>query len=707
MRTKVTLVLLFLNVALFYYIFQFAPPWAQLQANSAAVLPTQVAAIERLEIRSQSAAPLVFEKRGDTWYVGAPYDWPADRNAIERLINELKLLKHETSFEVSKLPDTGQKLADYGLDPAILTLVLGTGDKRIELKIGTATQVQNRFYVLSPDGTRIHVIGRSLMDALALTPTQLRDPVLVDIPVFEARSLAVQVAAPGNLRVRVARSGQRWMFESPIQTRADKNAVELALNRLRELRVASFCDTPDSRATGLETPSLRLTVEGNQRRVILLLGAPVPIEAKPGVSFAETELFAKLEDRAAVFTVMVDDALLASLRNAQTELRDHRLLDFEPARLTSISLRSPGQPEVALQRLETGAWQVLARQPAETPLPQAADSALVARLIAQLGQLRADTFQSDAPFPADLEQWGFNRPEREVTLTLTPENGSLSGATAAPTITLQIGTTGSDQGKPFAYARVAGPQFIYQVRADILDELSVSARHYRERTLRALPPGARITGLNLTRTTDSSVVFARELATGQTWETALASERPETQAAVIKLLEELRTLRARDFVRDTFTQQPEIDGQPQPWVYQLDVSIALSGAGEENQVTHSVLFLGERQGGTTQLVGSAEFNTLFHATQSFVDATFALTFGTRDPGPPPPHADNAEVKTPKEEAKATNAPSAEKNTPGDKPNGAAPLPAPESTRPVQPAAPAQPAPTAPALPTAKPAAAAR
>ena len=635
MRTKVTLVLLFLNVALFYYIFQFASPFRPPQGHSRKVLPPQVAAIDRLEVRRTDAAPLVFEKRGDTWYLGTPYDWPADRNAIERLLNELILLEHETSFEVAKLPDTGQKLADYELDPASTTLLLGTSDKHLELKIGAPTQVRNRLYVLSPDGTRIHVVGRSLVDALQSTPDQLRDTNLVDIPVFEARSLAVQVAAPGNLRVRLARSGQRWMFESPIQTRADKNAVELTLNRIRELRVASFRDTPDARTTGLDNPALRLTVEGNQRRVILLLGAPVSTEPPPGASFAETELFAKLEDRAAVFTVKVEDALLDNLRNAQSELRDRRLLDFEPARLTAISLRSPGQPEVALQRLETGAWQVHAREGDAAPLPQAADASIVARLVTQLGQLRAETFHSDAPFPADLEQWGFNRPEREVTLTLSPESGVNVPTAAAPTLTLQLGVTGSEQGKPFTYARLAGAQFVYRVPADILTELPVVARHYRERTLRALPPGARITGLKLTRLADSTTVFAHDLAAGQTWETALAAEKPETQAAVLKLLEELRTLRASEFVRDSFAQRPEIDGQARPWTYQLDTTIALSGAGEENQVTHSTLFLGERQGGTTLLVGSAEFNTLFHSTQAFLDATFALTFGSRDPGPPP------------------------------------------------------------------------
>ncbi|MFT3828251.1 MAG: DUF4340 domain-containing protein [Opitutaceae bacterium] len=641
MRTKVTLVLLFLNVALFYCIFQFVVIDRPTD-RSAVVLPPGVAAADRLEIRRTGVEPLVLEKRGDNWFLGAPYDWPADRNAVDRLLNELALLRHETSFEVANLADTGQKLSDYGLEPAAAVLEIGIGQRRIELKIGAATQVQNRLYVLDPEGTRIHVVNRSLVDALQLGPDRLRNTALVDIPVFEARSLAVQLPAPSNLRVRLARSAQHWVLESPIQTRADKNAVELTLSRLHELRVSRFIDVAKGVATGLDNPALRVTVEGNQRRVILLLGAPVSTEPKPGVSVAETELYARLEDRAAVFTVTLPDALLDSLRNAQTELRDRRLLEFEHGTVTALSLKSPSQPEITLQRLETGAWQVLSRQGAEPALPQPADPAQVNRLLEQLSQLRAVTFLSDAPFPADLEQWGFNRPTREIALTFAAEPTA-----SAATVTLQLGTTRDLDGQPLTHARLADTQFVYLVRAGIIDELPVVARHFRLRTLRDLPPGARITGLSLRRLADNSTVFARELAAGQTWETALAAEKPEVQAAVQQLLAELRTLRARDFVRDTFSTTLEVDGQPRPWAYQLDATIALSGAGEgsEQRVTSSLL-LGEREGGSSQLVGSAEFNTVFHAMQPLLDALFALTFGSRDPGAPPAEKDTVAPAAP-------------------------------------------------------------
>lgn len=638
MRTKVTLVLLFLNVALFYCIFQFVV--IDRPANrTAVVLPPGVAAADRLEIHPANTEPLVLEKRGDTWFLGAPYNWPADHNAIDRLLNELALLRHETSFEVAKLADTGQKLADYGLDPALCVLHIGIGEKQIELKIGATTQVQNRLYVLDPEGDRIHVVGRSIIEALQLGPDGLRDTALVDIPVFEARSLAVQLPAPNNLRVRFARNAQRWLLESPIQTRADKNAVELAISRLHDLKVARFLDTPvDAATTGLDNPALRVTVEGNQRRTILLLGNAVSTAPKPGVSVAESEFYARLEDRAALFTVRVSDSLLDSLRNAQTELRDRHLLDFDRAGVTAIMLRSPSRGEVILQRLETGTWQVLARQGGETAPAQPAEPATVNRLLDQLTQLAAESFQSDAPLPADLEQWGFTRPAREATLALATDTGVPASAT-----TLQLGVTAEVQGQRRTYARLAESQFVYLVTPSIEDELPVAARHFRLRTLRDLPPGARITGLTLKRLADNTTVYARELANGQTWDAALAGDKPELQAAVQKLLPELRTLRAHDFVQDTFSADPSIEGKSQPWVFQLDVAIALSGAGEDTeQHVTSTLFLGERAGGSTQLVGSAEFNTIFHATQPMLDALFALTFGERDPGPPPAEPDTDE-----------------------------------------------------------------
>jgi len=643
MRTKVTLILLLLNVALFFYIFyverSFSPP----DPKSRRVLKAEdVTPADRLEIRRTDTAPVVLEKRNDMWFLGAPYDWPANPNAVDRILNELLLLEDETKFEVSTLGNTGQKLADYGLDPAALTLFIGRGGKRLELKVGAVTKVRNRLYVLSPSGKFVHVVGRGLVDALQLPPDSMRDDKLFDIPVFEARSLVVALAATAaapNTRVRIVKNGSRWLFESPIQTRADRLAVELALSRVRELKVARFLDprNDDTRGAGLENPTLRLTVEGNQRSVILLLGAPVPSAGGPSPAPAvETEYYARLDDRnrPAVFTVAINNALLDSLRNAQTEMRDRQLLDFDDAQLSATTLKAPGQREVTLQRLETGKWQVLAREGDEVPQPQPADPEIIQRLVEQLHQIRAESFHKDVPLAAELEEWGFNRPAREISLSLTPENGQAAAANGNTT-TLLIGVSTELAGKPFRFARLATPQFVYLVRADLIDGFPVEARYYRERTLRVLGSSAQIVGLSLKRLADGQVIFTKQLAGSQTWDAALAAERPEMRDAVLKLRDELSTLRARRFVRDTFAQTVEVDGQALPWRYELEATIALTGAGEQAQTMTSKLFLGERRGGSSLLVGSAQYNTIFEASQSLLDAVFTLTFGERDPGPAP------------------------------------------------------------------------
>jgi hypothetical protein len=47
------------------------------------------------------------------------------------------------------------------------------------------------------------------------------------------------------------------------------------------------------------------------------------------------------------------------------------------------------------------------------------------------------------------------------------------------------------------------------------------------------------------------------------------------------------------------------------------------------------LWLTERAGGTEQFAGSAEFGAVFAIEQTLIDALWKLTYGGRDPGPPP------------------------------------------------------------------------
>ena len=651
MRTKFTLLLVFLNVALFAYILHVRQEWITDSARIRdTVLPgDQTADIQALTLGLGDSPPIELRRSGqNAWSIIKPVNWPANPNAVSHIINALQFLKHYAVFNVAEVAKGGQHLADYGLERPAITLgfVPAGGTTPITLRIGAETKVDNRFYLLSPDGTQIHIIGKELPESLHHDLDQLRTDALFTIPVIGVRSLSLQ-AANSSARVRLQRDGARWTIESPIRTRASKPEAELALNALTALRAGHFLGDRDvpAEGTGLkgDAPFLRITLEGDNRRETLLIGQPVSAE-KPGA--AETVRYAQLEERTQLFTVAIPSLVLDTLKNAQETLRETRILDLTPAAVTTLTLRAPGQPALLLQRLEVPvgsppAWQIdRSATPGTPPVP--AEANLVEQLLNRLADLRATPpspgtsgFVADAPDQDALEKLGFNLPEREITLTLTPgDSAAATPATPPPApapLTLQIalGAGGSPS------ARVLGQTFVYAVPADTLSGLPVAARFYRNRLLRTLPEGAQITGLTLTPEGDSAAapVYTHTLAAGETWAQVLAAEPAGRRAALEQVFAQLRTLRAKQFVSETFTDTVMVGGTAQPWKYRLEATLTLTG-GTGAQTSTTTLLLSERTGGGTQFAGSREFGVVFELEQPLLDALWTLTYGPRDPGPP-------------------------------------------------------------------------
>lgn len=651
MRTKVTLVLLFLNVALFFFIFRFERTWrteAALQEARRRVLGSETADIQSLSVSSSVPGGPSFAvvRTRDQWMLTEPLDWPANPEAVLAIVHELQFLENETSFSVSDLARSQQSLADFGLDKPRLIVTFSSGGGAASgqapagpttvLRIGSASPVGNRLYVLSPDGTRVNVVNRSLVDVLSVPIDKLRADTLLTIRVFEARALSVQTS---GARVRIRRDGNRWSFDTIVDARASKTRMELALNALNALHARSFPATPPSTLPS-ESPTLRVTIDGNNRSETLFLGEPAkPPETSAGAGAAtaaphEVEYFAQLMNgnsvRNPVFTVVVSSSLLDQLRKAQDELRERRILDFDPATVTSVTLAAPNQnrPAVTLQRLDPNApesaWQ-LVRQTEGAAGPQtiAANDAAVRRLLERLALLSAETFESDAPSNAQLENWGFNRPEREITLVV----GGAPAAARKP-IVLQLGTGAS--GAVFARAGSTsdvGPS-VYGVRVELADDYPVDPKAWREPRLRELPPTARITGLKLTDLSTGQVVF-------ETTVDAAGKPAAETRAvaAFQSLVTALRTLQAKRFVEERFVDRLILAGEERTWRYQLDATIALPGSGGGEQTSTSTLFLTDRVGGARQLAGSKEFDAVFELEQPMIDALWTLAYGSRDPGP--------------------------------------------------------------------------
>src|SRR5262245_55026566 len=107
MRTKVTLVLIFLNVALFFFIFKFERNWRTEAASMEArrrVLGAEAADIRKLEVSTANhTGEFGLKRERDAWLLTKPIDWPANPFTASSIVTALQLLENEASFSVTDL----------------------------------------------------------------------------------------------------------------------------------------------------------------------------------------------------------------------------------------------------------------------------------------------------------------------------------------------------------------------------------------------------------------------------------------------------------------------------------------------------------------------------------------------------------------------------------------------------------------------------
>lgn len=641
MRTKITLFLLLLVSTLLLFIIYIEPEWdaeRRFQENRLQILGAEAAEIDYLRIATPADAEgPELEKSNGSWELTKPVRWPANPFAVNRILSQLQFLERETSFPVEDIGSSGQTLADFGLQPPEIVLTYRSGDLTHDLKIGRVTDIGNRLYMLAPDEERIHVVNRSLLDSLSIGFEDLRSSAVFSTPVFEIHSWNLQMRSAGNLRVRLTRRANSWIFETPIRARANRAAVDTTLAQIVDLKVKSFVGEGggDPSLLGLVNPDLRLTIEGGSSRQSVLIGNPVP-------NGASDEFYAKKEDNPTVFTLEIP--FLDTLRTAQVVLRERRLFSLEPDELQSILITREGDESVTLQKLENGIWQVVTRGTDQVLQTMPGDQGIIERLVDSLLWVQAlpdNGFVSDAPSAADLERFGLSIPLWEVEVQAHPSDQSsdaVSGAPAPETITEKLligGFEGTETDH--LYAKMEGPEapFVYLIRSDLLRQLWSRPVSYRDRQLQHLPEGARITALHISMLGTDEVAFsAKLLSEGESWEANLESLPDGTRDAAQAIVELLRNLEAKMFLGNEFTPFVVLAGEQRPWSYLLEATIVLAG-GPGSQTTPFRLYLAEVTGGMTLIAGAPELGLVFETKQDFVDAFSVLVFDRHDPGPPP------------------------------------------------------------------------
>jgi len=610
MRFKLTILLLLLNMALFFTLFYMdknADSARIFEQQSTLILqPGSIEQADSLSLDGPGApAHWLIRKDGETWHMEKPQQWRLNRFAVENILDQLRFLRMETSFPVSEIERSGMTLADYGLDTPSVLLSIGEGEENTLLRIGAPTKIGGRLYVLSTDSRRVYVTSRDVLRALLVDMDDLRSTQVFDLPAYTVSSLSIQRA--DGVRVRLAKHTDTWAFESPIRVAADAGAVNSLLADMTNLKVDAFV-AQDPAAQGLLSPRMRIGIETTDQRQSLLIGS----------ANSEGLLYAKLENSPEVFTI--DASILERLSQSQEALRERRFNRFDKEQLGEIRI-GMGSQAATLQKLETGEWQVL-RQISESGVQTwKADPKIVDELISSLNGLHALRFVSDAPSEADLSGYGFGDPQRQITLKL-----------AGVSRTLVIGDL--EPKLRGVFAKLGEEPFVYEVTETILNKLRPVPLHYRSRLLQSLPPAARLLRLRLLNQTNNMAVLDIGPEPGQDWEQALAAQPEDTAPAIRTLLNYIRAGQAKDFIAPRFGEAVPIgEGKTLPWIWKLEADIELpSGASQSATRTLSYVFT-DPLGGTTQFGGCAALELMFSLPDDLMDALRKLTFIHSQPAP--------------------------------------------------------------------------
>ena len=466
-------------------------------------------------VLTENANRLVLEKQNTTWQVTDPYRWPANIWAVQRLLDELRFISRERSFSLEEIKTAGNGLESYGLaNPRWVMKITYENGTSSEVKIGQQPTTRQVF-LLTEDGQKIIPLSDAMTAALESKPEAYRVDKIFEIAEFETRAVSIHslknntdtaTSLTWESRPRIGKrnSTPEWRFETPYDALADADTTIKAVSDLSNLRAQSFVNVTEEVA-GLNQPQLRIALEGNSRRQVLVLGKT---DEKNGL------VYAKLEDNPAVF--LVDKKALSDWTHPRESLASSRPADFDPTLVTGFTLSNGGR-SITLHRLDaTGGnaarWEIPVAPGSTAIKRREADTALVQRFLEAVSQLHAirrkGITEDGTAAPA---VWNVKSPEAEPQQKLELEFGTermVLGFNPPPDQTANARLV-HQNGTPLA--------MLCDVSLLRSEYQNVEPQTWRKRLIAELPQGARVSGLRLTHHLTHEVLGEARLGPDGNW----------------------------------------------------------------------------------------------------------------------------------------------------------------------------------------------
>lgn len=604
MRFRFTLLLLIANIALFFAIWSLERQDSAVVENTADTVPFTV-----FEIYSgENQKPKIVKFENNKWKIISPINWDANIYTINKIRSQLEFIGKETSFPVSELSDHGRTLADYGLDKPAYIVKYGNGSLMKTLKIGKASPVGDRIYMLDEGSQNVVVVDRAFVNSLIVSVESLRNMSIFYIPPFEVSAFSIRIplddSSSGKLAFKTVwleKDAGKWKFKSPITASADTRAVDSFLNELCQLSATSFLES--SVTEDISALPTSVTIQGTNRQQVLQLGSVVSPDGT---------VKARLEDNPTVFTL--DSSILKKLTSLQNDLRDKRIMNFDTSQVVGVDISKAGH-SIKLRKLKEEDWDVIGLNSKGDTLTANADLKIVHTLLSKLNKLRFISVVRDV---ADNADYGLDNSDT-LQIVVTMSDQSLK--------TVRIGNSYKYGAVSLRYASVNKDQSIYGISNELSRIASTDFYHYRSRILEIMPSTAKLLSVKIIDIKSGNEIFSSSISSVD----SKLSER--TQKSFKVLAGMLKIFTVKDYLKTPFSDAGAIieNGKIIPWHYELIAEYELQGTGTATSIEKRSWLITERIGGTTQYGGSKKNSAEWTLTQPMIDAFSNLTLELKAP----------------------------------------------------------------------------
>jgi uncharacterized protein DUF4340 len=436
----IALAISLVGLGAYLYFVEFPTERQKLQTDAQAkkLLPFEERAITGLTVHAFANGPDIVLTPDDkrAWTITAPIQTDADTRAVGDLLRALQL-----GTVTRVVEEQAASLAPFGLEHPPVTLTIVAGDRRETLSLGDIGPISSTLYAMRASDKQVLLTDLPPKILLNKTLTSLRRKDVLPLQQDAIERLRISNPKTEVLLERADENDKKlWRIRFPIEAKADQPAVRNLIIKLADLKALAFVDAGPERdklAARLGPPLVKITTTVGGADQVLKLYQPDPSSGEAyAVATSDTPIY------------KVNPTAIQDFTKDLFALQDKRLLGMETNQIAMLAVKTRENRFVLIHQNDE--W-VLEDRPTKKLEQQVVDL-FVARVVDLPAELRV------VKDPGPLAPYGLSSPAAEFVAT------AKDGKTIHRLI-LGSKTSG------LAYAMGSGLSGIYQVRADLLNQI--------------------------------------------------------------------------------------------------------------------------------------------------------------------------------------------------------------------------------------------